>query len=63
MWAGSRRVGIISRAPVPALRAGHIVGIGATARAVDAAIAQVLRVYGSVDQEPERDRMRPFIRP
>jgi len=61
--AGARRVGITNRALVPALPARHIVGIRATARPVRATIAQVLLVNGPMDQEPERDRMRPLIRP
>ena len=61
--AGARRVGVADRALMPALPARHIVGIGAATRAVRAPVAQVLLVDGPMDQEPERDRMRPLIRP
>jgi hypothetical protein len=61
--AGARRVGVPNRALVPALPARHIVGVRAAARAVCAAIAEVLLVDGPVNEEPERDRMRPLIRP
>ena len=61
--AGARRVGIPNGALVPALPARDIVGIGAATRAVRAPVAQVLLVDGPMDQEPERDRMRPLIRP
>ena len=61
--AGARRVGIANGTLVPALPARHIVGIRATAWTVRATIAQVLLVNGPMDQEPERDRMRPLIRP
>ncbi|HZT29496.1 MAG TPA: hypothetical protein VFA33_06415 [Bryobacteraceae bacterium] len=61
--AGARRVGITNRALVPALTARYIVGIRATARTVRASIAQVILVDAPMDEEPERDRMRPLIRP
>ena len=61
--AGARRVGIPNGALVPALPARHIVGIRAATRAVRAPVAQVVLVDGPMDQKPERDRMRPLIRP
>jgi len=61
--AGARRVGIANGALVPALIAGHIVGIRAPARAVRASIAKVLLADRAMDEEPERDRMRPLVRP
>ena len=61
--AGARRVGVPNRALAPALPARHIVGIRATARAVRAAVTQIILVDGPVDEEPEGDRMRPLIRP
>ena len=63
MGAGARRVGVAHRALVPALTARYIVRIGATVRAVRAAVAEVLLVDGPIDEQPERDRMRPLIRP
>jgi hypothetical protein len=63
MRAGARRIGVPNRVLVPALPARHIVGIRAAARAVRAAIAKILLVDGPMDEEPERDRMRPLIRP
>ncbi len=63
MRAGSRRVGVAHRALVPALSARYIVRVGATVRAVRAAVAEILLVDGPIDEQPERDRMRPLIRP
>lgn len=63
MRAGSRCVGVAHRALVPALTACYIVRVGATVRAVRAAVAKILLVDGPIDEQPERDRMRPLIRP
>ena len=63
MRAGARRVGVVHRALMPALTARYIVRVGATVRAVRAAVAEVLLVDGPEDEQPERDRMRPLIRP
>ena len=63
MRAGARRVGVAHRALVPALTAHYIVRVGATVRAVRTAVAEVLLVDGPIDEQPERDRMRPLIRP
>jgi hypothetical protein len=63
MWAGARRVGVVDRALVPALTTRYIVRVGATVRAVHAAVAKILLVDGPIDEQPERDRMRPLIRP
>lgn len=63
MRAGARRVGVVHRVVVPALSARYIVRVGATLRAVRAAVAEVLLVDGPKDEQPERDRMRPLIRP
>lgn len=63
MRTGARRVGVTHRALVPALTARYIVRVGATVRAVRAAVAEVLLVDGPIDEQPKRDRMRPLIRP
>ena len=63
MRAGARRVGIAHRALVPALAARYVVRVGATVGAVRAAVAEVLLVDGPMDEYPERDRVRPLIRP
>ena len=63
MRAGARRVGVVHRALVPALSARYIVRVGAAVRAVRAAVAEILLVDGPKDEQPERDRMRPLIRP
>jgi hypothetical protein len=63
MRAGARRVGIVHRALVPTLLAPYVVGVWAAARAVRAAVAQILGVDGPIDEQPEGDRMRPLIRP
>jgi hypothetical protein len=63
MRAGARRVGVAHRALLPALTARYIVRVGATVRAVRAAVAEILLVDGPIDEQPERDRMRPLIRP
>jgi len=60
--AGARRVGVAHGALVPAFAARHIVRVGATVRAVRAAVAKILLVDGPIDEQPERDRMRPLIR-
>lgn len=60
--AGSWCVCILGSAPETTLSARYIVGIRAAARSVHAAIAQLLRMDGSINQQPERDRMRPLIR-
>ena len=62
MRAGARRGSVAHRALVPALTARYIVRVGATVRAVCAAIAEILLVNGPIDEQPERDRMRPLIR-
>ena len=63
MRAGARRVGVVHRALMPALTARYIVRVGATVRAVRAAVAEVFLMDGPEDEQPERDRMRPLIRP
>ena len=63
MRAGARRVGIVHRALEPTLLAPDVVGVGAAARPIGAPVAEVLGVDGPVDEQPERDRMRPLIRP
>jgi hypothetical protein len=63
MRAGARRVGVVHRALMPALSARHIVRVGTTVGAVRTAVAEVILVDGPIDEQPERDRMRPLIRP
>ena len=63
MGAGAGRVGVVHRALMPALPACHIVRVGATVRAIRSAVAETLLVDGPIDQQPERDRIRPLIRP
>ena len=43
--------------------ARHVVRIRAAARAIGAAITELVGVQGTMNQQPERDRMRPLIRP
>lgn len=63
MRAGARGVSVIHRALVPTLSARYIICVGATVRAVRAAVAKILLVDGPIDKQPERYRMRPLIRP
>jgi hypothetical protein len=63
MWADAGCVGIVYRTLVPALLAPYVVGVRAAAGAISAPVAEILGVDGPVDEQPERDRMRPLIRP
>ena len=56
------RVGVLHCAHQPAFPAGDVVGIGAAAWTVRAAIAEFARAHRPEDQQPERDRCRPLIR-
>ena len=58
--AGS--VGVVDGARQAALSAGDIVGVGAAARTVNAAITQLSRAHRPEDQQPERDRRGPLVR-
>ena len=60
--AGAGRVGVAHCARQPALAAGDIVGVGAAARTVHAAVAQLARPYRAIDEQPERDWRRPLVR-
>ena len=48
--AGARRVGVLHRSNHAALSAGDVVGVGAAARAVRTAIAQLARAHRTMDQ-------------
>ena len=63
MRAGAGRVGVIHRALEPATPAPHVVRVRAAARPILLPITKLCRANGPIDQQPERGRVRPLVRP
>jgi hypothetical protein len=60
--AGAGSVGVAHSAREAALSTSDIVGVGAAARTVRTAVAQLAGPHRTIDQQPERDRRGPLVR-